>query len=45
MHCQSVSADVYYFSLVYTRTLSGKLNQDLKANLNEHPSMCHSIQT
>ena len=41
---KQLAADVYYFSLVYARTLVGKLNPDLKANLNEHPSMCHYIQ-
>ena len=28
----------------YARTLAGKLGPDLKANLNGHPSICHSIQ-
>ena len=36
--------NAYYFSLLYARTLAGKLNTDLKANLNGHQSMCHSIQ-
>ena len=36
--------NAYYFSLLYARTLAGKLNPDLKANLNRHQSMCHSIQ-
>ena len=26
-------------------TLAGEFNPDLKANLNEHLSICHSIQT
>ena len=33
-----------YFSLLYVKNLAGKLNPDLKANLNGHPSICHSIQ-
>ena len=38
----TVPANLYYFSLLYARTLAGKLNPYLKANLNEHPSsMCH----
>ena len=41
---KQLAANVYYFSLLYARTLAGKLNPDLKANLNGHPSMCHSIQ-
>ena len=41
---KQLSADVYYFPLLYARTLAGKLNPDLKANLNGHPSMCHLIQ-
>ena len=41
---KQLAADVYYFSLLYARTLAGKLNPDLKANLNGHPSICHSIQ-
>ena len=32
-----VSTDVYYFSFVYAITIAGKLNPELKANLNEHP--------
>ena len=28
----------------YARTLASKLDPDLKANLNGHPSICHSIQ-
>ena len=40
----SNSSHVYYFSLAYARALAGKLNLDLQANLNGHPSMCHSIQ-
>ena len=36
---KQLAADVYYFSLLYARTLAGKLNPDLKANLNGHPSM------
>ena len=35
---------ICYFSLLYAKTLTGKLNQDLKAYLNRHPSICHSIQ-
>ena len=34
---------MYYFSLLYDKTLAGKLNPDLKANLNGHPSICHSV--
>ena len=30
--------------MLYAKTLAGKLNPDLKANLNGHPSICHSIQ-
>ena len=30
---------IYYFWF-YTRTLTGKLNPNLKANLNEQPSIC-----
>ena len=41
---KQLAADVYYFSLLYARTSAGKLNADLKASLNGHPSMCHSIQ-
>ena len=41
---KQLAASVYYFSLLYTRTLTDKLNLDLKANLNQHPSMFHSIQ-
>ena len=41
---KQLAANVYYFSLLYARTLAGKLNPDLKANLNGHPSICHSIQ-
>ena len=33
---------IYYFS--HAKTLAGKLNPDLKADLNGHPSICHSIQ-
>ena len=40
---KQLAADVYYFSLLYVRTSAGKLNADLKASLNGHPSMCHSI--
>ena len=28
----------------YAKTLAGELDSDLKANLNGHPSICHSIQ-
>ena len=28
----------------YAKTLAGELNPDLKANLNEHPSICYLIQ-
>ena len=28
----------------YAKTLAGKLDLDLKANLNGHPSVCHLIQ-
>ena len=31
--------------MLYAKTLAGKLNPDLKANLNGHPSICHLIQT
>ena len=41
---KQLAADVYYFSLLYTRTLAGKLNPGLKANLNRHLSMCHAFQ-
>ena len=41
---KQLAANIYYFSLLYARTLAGKLNPYLKANLNGHPSMCHSIQ-
>ena len=41
---KQLAADAYYFSLLYAKTLAGKLNPDLKTNLNQHPSMCHSIQ-
>ena len=41
---KQLALDVYYFSLLHARSLAGKLNPYLKANLNEHPSMCHSIQ-
>ena len=41
---KQLAADVYYFSLLYARTLAGKLNPYLKANLNGHPAMCHSTQ-
>ena len=34
---KQLAADLYYLSLVYARTLAGKLNPDLKANPNEHP--------
>ena len=30
--------------MLYAKTLAGKLNLDVKANLNGHPSICHSIQ-
>ena len=30
---KQLAADLYYLSLVYARTLAGKLNPDLKANL------------
>ena len=38
-----LAADVYYFSLLCSRTLGGKSNPDWKSNLNGYPSMCHSI--
>ena len=38
-----LAANVYYFSLLYARTLTCTLNPYLKANLNGHPSMCQSI--
>ena len=41
---KQLAADAYFFSLLYAKTLAGKLNPDLKTNLNQHPSMCHSIQ-
>ena len=41
---KQLAANLYYFSLLYARTLAGKLNPYLKANLNEHPSMCYSTQ-
>ena len=28
----------------YAKTLAGKSDPDFKANLNGHPSICHSIQ-
>ena len=28
----------------YAKTLAGKLDPDLKANLNGYPTICHSIQ-
>ena len=42
---KQLAADVYYFSLLYARTLASKLNPDLKAHLNQHPSMCHSCRS
>ena len=39
-----LAVDIYYFSLLYARTLPGKLKPYLKANLNGNPSMYHSIQ-
>ena len=41
---KQLPANLYYFSLLYARTLDGKLNPYLKVNLNGHPSMCHSTQ-
>ena len=43
-HCQIVSSWCILLSLLYARTLAGKLNSDLKANLNGHLSMCYLIQ-
>ena len=40
----SLQPIIYYFSLLYAKTLAAKLSPDLKANLNGHPSICHSIQ-
>ena len=33
---KQLAANEYYFSLLYARTLAGKLNPDLKASLNIH---------
>ena len=35
---------IYIYIYICARTLAGKLNPYLKANLNGHPSMCNSIQ-
>ena len=32
---------IYYFPLLYAKTLDGKLNPELKANLNEDLFICH----
>ena len=40
----SLQPIIYYFSLLYAKTLAAKLSPDLKANLNGHTSICHSIQ-
>ena len=40
-----LQADERLFFIAHNvKTLAGKLNPDLKANLNGHPSICHSIQ-
>ena len=39
----SLQPVINYFSLLNAKTLACKLNPDLKANLNKHPSVCHSI--
>ena len=45
IHCYETVSSWWYIAFhCYVQTSADKLNPDLKANLNGHPSICHSIK-